>query len=282
MPGLPALREPILALLEDRQGNLWTGGRAGLVRINSAGGRFFGAEEGLFGGAVRAPVAEPRLAVVAEVVEQAPVLRARERELNAELAKARQSGTATAERAKDLEQQLRQRAAELDPLSPQILIDATMPYLFRKDTASAIALTRRAAALDTTYFFPVMVEGWAHLETGQYERAIPLIQKASTMYAPPFVTAYLAFAQGMAGHRDAALKQIAVLEKLSPGGKVLPFNLALVYLGVGDLARAIDYLEKAYDADSQLLAWLGQDAMFDSLRSEPRFTALLRKLNFVK
>jgi len=31
-----------------------------------------------------------------------------------------------------------------------------------------------------------------------------------------------------------------------------------------------------------LLAWLGQDAMFDSLRSEPRFTALLRKLNFVK
>jgi ligand-binding sensor domain-containing protein/signal transduction histidine kinase len=53
-PGPPALREPILALLEDRQGNLWTGGRAGLVRLNAAGGRLFGAEEGLFGGAVRA------------------------------------------------------------------------------------------------------------------------------------------------------------------------------------------------------------------------------------
>jgi hypothetical protein len=102
------------------------------------------------------------------------------------------------------------------------------------------------------------------------------------MYAPPFVTAYLAFAQGMAGHRDAARKQIAALEKMSPGGKVLPFNLALVYLGLGDRARAIDYVEKAYGADSQLLAWLGQDAMFDSLRSEPRFTALLRKLNFVR
>ena len=54
VPGPPALREPILALLEDRQGNLWTGGRAGLVRLNTEGGRFFGAKEDLFGGAIRA------------------------------------------------------------------------------------------------------------------------------------------------------------------------------------------------------------------------------------
>ena len=46
--------------------------------------------------------------------------------------------------------------------------------------------------------------------------------------------------------------------------------------------RAIDNLDKAYDANSQLLAWVGQDAMFDPLRSEPRFIALMRKLNFVK
>ena len=54
VPGLPVLREPILALLEDRQGNLWTGGRTGVVRLNAEGGRFFGAGEETFGGAIRA------------------------------------------------------------------------------------------------------------------------------------------------------------------------------------------------------------------------------------
>ena len=102
------------------------------------------------------------------------------------------------------------------------------------------------------------------------------------MGAPPFVTAYLANALGMAGDRAGAMRELESLKKLSPNGKVLPFNLALVYLGVGDHARALDNLEKAYDADSQLLAWLGQDAMFDSLRMEPRFVALQRKLHFVK
>jgi len=174
------------------------------------------------------------------------------------------------------------RAAELDPLSPQVLIDATMPYLFRKDSAGVFALTKRAAALDTTYFFPVMVEGWLLLEMGNPRAAVAGLRKAVSMGAPPFVTAYLANALGASGDRVGAMRELESLKKMSPDGKVLPFNLALVYLGVGDRARALDNLEKAYDADSQLLAWLGQDAMFDSLRSEPRFVELLRKLHFVK
>jgi serine/threonine-protein kinase len=174
------------------------------------------------------------------------------------------------------------RAAELDPLSPQVLIDATMPYVFRRDSAGALALAKRAAELDTTYFFPVMLKGWLSLELGNPRAAVADLRKAVSMSAPPFVTAYLGNALGAAGDRAGAMRELESLKKMSPDGKVLPFNLALVYLGVGDHARALDNLEKAYDADSQLLAWLGQDAMFDSLRSEPRFVELLRKLHFVK
>jgi hypothetical protein len=92
------------------------------------------------------------------------------------------------------------------------------------------------------------------------------------------LTAYLAFAYGAAGERAHALTTLADLKKMSPAGTVLPFNMALVNLGLGDRVRAIDNLEQALAADSQMMAWLGQDRIFDPLRSEPRFAALLQKL----
>ncbi len=78
------------------------------------------------------------------------------------------------------------------------------------------------------------------------------------------------------------MAELEALKKMSQGGQVLPFNLALVYLGLGDHARALDNLERALAANSQMLAWLGRDAIFDPLRSEPRFMALMKKLNFVE
>jgi len=51
-----------------------------------------------------------------------------------------------------------------------------------------------------------------------------------------------------------------------------------VSLGLGDRERAIDQLEKAYASDSQWLGWLRNDKTFDSLRSDSRFAALLKKL----
>jgi serine/threonine-protein kinase len=174
------------------------------------------------------------------------------------------------------------RAAELDPLSPQVLIDATMAPMFQKNFEATKALARKAGELDPTYFFPVMLLGWADLEAGRYRKAIPFIRKATTMGAPPFVTAYLAYAHGSAGDRSSAMAALEELKKMSQGGQVLPFNLALVYLGLGDHVRALDNLERALAADSQMMAWLGRDAIFDPLRSEPRFMALMKKLNFVE
>ena len=172
------------------------------------------------------------------------------------------------------------RAIELDPLSPQILLDAAVPFMFQRNSVAAKKLTRRAAELDPTYFFPVMIDGWTDLEVGKFRDAIPALKKAKTMQAPPFVTAYLAFAYGAGGDPASATAELAELKKMSKDGAVLPFNLALVYLGLGDRARALDNLERALAADSQMMAWIGQDTIFDPIRSEPRFVALLKKMGF--
>jgi hypothetical protein len=61
-------------------------------------------------------------------------------------------------------------------------------------------------------------------------------------------------------------------------GEPLPFNKALVYLGLGDRSRAISDLERANAADSQFIPWLKMDRIFDPLRPEPRFGALMKAL----
>jgi hypothetical protein len=57
-------------------------------------------------------------------------------------------------------------------------------------------------------------------------------------------------------------------------------NLALVYLGMGDREHALDCLEQAYASNSQWMGWLKEDRVFDTLHSEPRYVALMRKLRF--
>jgi serine/threonine-protein kinase len=174
------------------------------------------------------------------------------------------------------------RAAELDPLSPQVLVDATMAYLFRKDYSGASALARKAGELDPTYYFPVMNEGWIAMEAGDFKTGIALMSKATTMGAPPFVYAYLGYNYGIAGDRIHALAQLDSLKAHSPGATVAPFNLALIHLGLGDKQRAIDEIERALAGSSQMIPWLGHDSMFDVLRPEPRFQQLMKRLRFIQ
>jgi adenylate cyclase len=72
------------------------------------------------------------------------------------------------------------------------------------------------------------------------------------------------------------------LKRVSLKGYIPPFNLAIVYLGLGDRPRALDYLEQAYDNNSQWMPYLRGDRIFDPLRADPRFAALTKKLGFAK
>jgi TolB-like protein len=171
-------------------------------------------------------------------------------------------------------------ASELDPLSPQIPLDNTIAFMWQGKYEAARELARKASELDPQYFFPPFEYGWIDVEAGRVSDAIPHFQKAQAMESPAFVTAFLGYAYGASGDRKHALSALEELKKRSPHGNVVPFNLAVVYVGLGDHERAISYLEQAYAAKSQWMCWLKQDRMFDSLRSEPRFVALIRKLGF--
>ena len=172
------------------------------------------------------------------------------------------------------------RAVELDPLDPAIAVDNTLALAGKGDFSAAKEEAKRGAELDPTFFFPQMQFGWIELQQGNVRAAIPKLEKAAAMEAPPFATAYLGYAYGAAGDRTRALATIEALKKRSIHGYVPPFNLAIVYLGLGDLDRAMDLLEQASADDSQWMMYLKVDRIFDPLRSNPRFIALMKKENF--
>jgi adenylate cyclase len=99
---------------------------------------------------------------------------------------------------------------------------------------------------------------------------------------PSYVAGWLGYAYGATGDRARAMAVIEELNRKSLHGYVPPFNLAIVYLGMGDSERAMDYLEQAYSAHSQWLCWLKMDRIFDPLRKEPRFIALMKKMRLDK
>ena len=75
------------------------------------------------------------------------------------------------------------RAAELDPLSPQIPIDATMAFGFQGDYEAGRERTRRAADLDPTYFFAPFEEGWLEIQAGRLPDAIAKLRKGQRRWS---------------------------------------------------------------------------------------------------
>ena len=59
---------------------------------------------------------------------------------------------------------------------------------------------------------------------------------------------------------------------------VSPYLIAIVYVGLGDKDQAFAWLDKAFQDRSSLLLWLKVEPQFDSLRDDPRFQDLLRRV----
>jgi adenylate cyclase len=170
------------------------------------------------------------------------------------------------------------RAAELDPLAATIVADMGLPLTLQRNYETAAAEARKASELDPNSPYVQALPGWIRIQAGKAEEAIPYYEKASVPGAPPLVTAFLGFAYAVSGQRSKAQEVLADLDQMSRSRFVSPWCGAIVYLGLGDKQRALDGLEKAYEVRSQQLAMIKVDKIYDSLRSEPRFIALLKKV----
>jgi hypothetical protein len=85
---------------------------------------------------------------------------------------------------------------------------------------------------------------------------------------------------GVNGHREEALRMLDRLNQLDSLGYVAPFWHAIVCAGLGDTDAAIGHLERSYAQSDVWLVWLNTEPRLDSLRADPRFQQLLRRVGF--
>jgi len=96
----------------------------------------------------------------------------------------------------------------------------------------------------------------------------------------PFARAVDGFLRGQQGDRKSALRTINELSQMSKSGYVPPITFAMVYTGMGDKDRAFVWLNKTYEERFTRLAYIRQESFWDSLRSDPRYAELIRKIGF--
>ena len=95
----------------------------------------------------------------------------------------------------------------------------------------------------------------------------------SSLYA-----AWLAYAYARAGQHDRARRILHDLKAAAKVRYVSAANIAIGYIGLGDVDAALSWLEKGYAERSQALTFLKIDVVYDRLRSDPRFADLLRRV----
>jgi Flp pilus assembly protein TadD len=91
--------------------------------------------------------------------------------------------------------------------------------------------------------------------------------------------AQLGQAFAMAGKVAEAREVLRQLQELSRQRYVSPAHMAYIYTGLGELDTAIDWLERAYEERAGGVYGIRGSFLFRPLRSHPRFTALLKKMN---
>jgi TolB-like protein/cytochrome c-type biogenesis protein CcmH/NrfG len=175
-----------------------------------------------------------------------------------------------------------EKASQLDPLSASIRVSATMPLYFShhwgRRHEQAIRELNQVLADDSTFVSAYIGMGMNLLEVGQADNARQLFLKAKQIEDIPVLDAAIAIADARAGRRELALAEAETLQ-VKAGRRFVPaYIVGWIYSSLNMKEKALDWLEKSEAAREEDMAYVAVDPLYDPLRSDPRFHALLKRM----
>lgn len=198
------------------------------------------------------------------------------------------------------------RALELGPNSTEILFHYSMYLILTGRFDEGIAMRKNAIELDPLSALFGVTLGWCYRFARRYDEGIKHLQEWIKMYPsqtfsynyhiasnyteadmyPEAIAAgktageplQLAYIYAASGKKDEAIILLDELLEISKRDYVEPMFIAKIYAGLGDKEQAMQWLEKGYENRTPYMTYLKTEPALDSLRSDPRFMELCRKM----
>ena len=173
-----------------------------------------------------------------------------------------------------------QRALELDPFNAhfQALHAARLEWAGRYD--EAIVQFRKALRMSPGL-------AWAHwmlsvifLRKAMYEESLAETKASYYYVGDREVEEALTQGYAQSGYRGAMRRAADILAARSRKTYVIPSDVATLYVGAGEKAQALEWLEKGVEVRDGNMSCVNVDPTYDTLRNTPRFQDLLRRMNF--
>jgi serine/threonine-protein kinase len=176
------------------------------------------------------------------------------------------------------------RALELDPLSPSVATNLAGSYWLARQYDEAIERYQKVLEMEPDFMVAHLFLGLAYAAKGLYNEALAELQKGIKLSGgddSPFL-GWLGRVYCWTGKKKQAEVVLKSVIERSKKRYISPFGIAVIYLGLGQNEQAFEWLEKAYEEKDHWMATLKVYSMFDSVRSDPRFTSLLKKMGLEK
>lgn len=139
---------------------------------------------------------------------------------------------------------------------------------------------RRLLEIDPDSYIAYLSMGSAYRERGDFEKSIAAYRTGMEASAgSPAMIGWLGLALGVSGNQAEARSLLERLHNRAAQGYVPPTSFAWIHLGLGEIDTGFEWLDRAVSLCDQYMMPIKSYSFFDPIRNDPRFLALLRKMN---